>query len=494
VAPTRRLVIPLLVTAVVIAGIWGTIMARDVHPRLGLDLRGGTSVIFQPIPVPGDTVTGEKLNQTVDIIRARVNGQGVAESEVSLEGGNIVVSIPDVRDPDQVIKAVGTTAQLRMRPVLESVPASDPRYKQGDYAKVDCTKPAPADNPAKDAILCAKEPGQAAPTADSTKLKLGPAGLQGRDIDGASAQVQTNGQGISTGGWVTQLQFSGAGEKKFTKLTGDLAKVPYGDPKRELAITLDGVVISHPPIAEDVQPGVGITGNTSVITGQSEQEAKTLAPLIDAGALPLSLSVLTRNTVSATLGEDSLRAGLIAGIAGLAIVLLYLISFYRGLGMVVAAGLLATIAIDVGVILLMGDLIGFTLTLAGIAGLIVAIGISADSYIIFFERIKDELREGRTVRAAVDRGWQQSFRTLIAADTISFAAAVVLYALAIGPVRGFAFTLGVATIIDVFKAWFFARPTVTLLARTDLLRSSRLFGLRAATGLPAGTGPEGAKA
>jgi preprotein translocase subunit SecD len=492
VAPTRRLVLPLLVVALVIAAIWGTILVRDIKPRLGLDLRGGTSVIFQPIPVPGDTVTKEKLDQTVDIIRTRVNGQGVAESEVAVEGDNIVVSIPDVRDPDQVIKAVGTTAQLRMRPVLEAVAPTDPQYKQGAYGKVDCTKAPPNDDPAKEVILCAKEPGQLAPDANALKLKLGPAALQGRDIDGASAEVQTTGQGVATGQWETVLDFSGEGGRKFATLTGELAKFPQEDPKRQLGITLDGVVISHPPMADSVQAGVGITGGTGSITGQTQQEAKTLAPLVDAGALPLSLDVLTRNTVSATLGADSLRAGLIAGAVGLGIVLLYLLFFYRGLGMVVAAGLLATIAIDIGIILLMGDLIGFTLTLAGIAGLIVSIGISADSYIIFFERVKDELREGRTVRAAVDRGWQQSFRTLIAADTISLAAAVILYILAIGPVRGFAFTLGVATIIDVFKAWFFARPSVTLLARTDLLRSSRLFGLRAAVGMPAGA--EGAKA
>jgi preprotein translocase subunit SecD len=476
VARNRRLIIPLLVVFVSVAAIWGVILLRDIKPRLGLDLRGGTSVTFKPNPAPGTSVTAAKLETTVDIIRNRVNSQGVSEAEVNVEGGNIVVALPDVRDPDQVIKAVGTTAELRFRPVLESVPPSDPKYKQGAFAKVDCAKPQSAtDDPNTEVVMCVRDPGQPAPTADALKLRLGKVALGGTDIAAARAELdQSGGQGITTNQWVTALEMSGAGGKKFAKLTGDLARNPQGDAKREIAVTLDGVVINHPPVAEDVQAGVGIAGGRAQISGQSEQEAKTLAPLISAGALPFSLEVINRDTVSATLGADSLHAGLVAGGLGLAVVFLYVLFFYRILGLVIWGGLAIAAALNVGVVLLMGELIGFTLTLAGIAGLIVAVGISADSYVVFFERIKDEVREGKTIRTAVDRGWERSFHTLVSANTVSFLAAIVLYVLAIGAVRGFAFTLGLATFVDFFAAWFFGRPVVALLARAGLLTAGRM--------------------
>jgi preprotein translocase subunit SecD len=202
--------------------------------------------------------------------------------------------------------------------------------------------------------------------------------------------------------------------------------------------------------------------------------------LIATGALPLTLQNIDQNTVSATLGSDSLRAGLIAGILGLAATFVYVLLFYRGLGLVIWGGLAIAAALNVGIVLLMGKLIGFTLTLAGIAGLIVAIGISADSYVVFFERLKDEVREGRTLRTSVDRGWARSFHTLVSANTVSFAAAVVLYIFAIGPVRGFAFTLGLATLIDFFAAWCYGRPAVSLLTRTRLFQEGRFVGIRAA--------------
>ncbi len=242
------------------------------------------------------------------------------------------------------------------------------------------------------------------------------------------------------------------------------------------------MVINHPPVAQDstISCGHGISGGNAVIQGQTQAEAEFLAPLISTGALPLTLENIDQNTVSATLGADSLHAGLIAGILGLAATFVYVLLFYRGLGLVIWGGLLVAAALNVGIVLLMGKLIGFTLTLAGIAGLIVAIGISADSYVVFFERLKDEVREGRTLRTSVDRGWARSFHTLVSANTVSFAAAVVLYLFAIGPVRGFAFTLGLATLIDFFAAWCYGRPAVSLLTRTRLFQEGRFVGIRAA--------------
>jgi preprotein translocase subunit SecD len=238
-------------------------------------------------------------------------------------------------------------------------------------------------------------------------------------------------------------------------------------------------VINHPPVASDVQCHQGISP-PGVITGQTQAEAESLAPLISSGALPLKLDVQSRTTVSATLGADSLRAGLIGGILGIALVFLYVLLYYRGLGVVIWVGLAVAAALNVGIVILMGKWIGFTLTLAGIAGLIVAIGISADTYVVFFERLKDEVRDGKTLRSSVDRGWQRSFHTLVSANTVSFLAALLLYWLAIGPVRGFAFTLGLATLIDFFAAWFFARPAVSLLTRLRLFQEGRFVGIRAA--------------
>lgn len=481
----RRLIVPLVAVLVVAAGVWGAIAAFNIKPRLGLDLRGGTSVTFKPHNPNGGSPTKEQIDTTLDIIRNRVNSKGVAESEVTNEGGNIVVAIPDVQNSDEVIRAVGTTAQLQFRPVLAEVPASDPKYKQPPFNKVDCGKPDTwigTDKPKEQTVLCVAESGQQRPSANATKLQMGPVQLGGTDITGANAQIETATNGVSTGNWQTQLTFSGNGNTAFEKLTGAAACNPSGDPKRQIAITLDSVVINHPPVAEDsnISCNHGITGGSAVINGQTQSEAEFLAPLIATGALPLTLQNIDQNTVSATLGSDSLRAGLIAGIIGLAATFVYVVLFYRGLGLVIWGGLALAAALNVGIVLLMGKLIGFTLTLAGIAGLIVAIGISADSYVVFFERLKDEVREGRTLRTSVERGWARSFHTLVSANTVSFAAAVVLYIFAIGPVRGFAFTLGLATLIDFFAAWCYGRPAVSLLTRTRLFQEGRFVGIRAA--------------
>ena len=481
----RRYVIPLLVVFTLVGVVWAVIAVQGLEPRLGLDLRGGSSVTFVPTNPRGGEPTQEQLDTTVDIIRNRVNSKGVAESEVNLEGGNIVVSIPDVPNPDEVIDAVGTTAQLQFRPVNQIVGPSEPAYKQDPFKAVDCTKPdtyADTDDPDKEVVLCARnEAGQLQPDANSPKLLLGKVALGGTDISSARPQLATTGQGgVTTGQWETSLNFSGRGGDRFQDLTGKAACNPDGDPKRNIAITLDAVVINYPPVASDVQCNKGISGGSAVITGQTQAEAENLAPLISSGALPLKLDPQSRTTVSATLGADSLHAGLIGGAVGLGLVFLYVLLYYRGLGLVIWVGLAIAAALNVGIVILMGELIGFTLTLAGIAGLIVAVGISADTYVVFFERLKDEVRDGKTLRTSVDRGWQRSFHTLVSANTVSFFAAVILYLLAIGPVRGFAFTLGLATLIDFFAAWFFARPAVSLLTRLRLFQEGRFVGIRAA--------------
>jgi preprotein translocase subunit SecD len=483
---TRRYVIPLLVVFALVGVIWGVIAVQGLEPRLGLDLRGGSSVTFVPTNPRGGNPTSEQLNTTVDIIRNRVNSKGVAESEVNLEGGNIVVSIPDVPNPDDVIQTVGTTAQLQFRPVKEVVAPNDPKYKQAPFKAVDCTSLetyAKKDNPdADNVVLCTRQAGQLRPDANSAKLLMGKVALGGTDIASARPQLATTGQGgVTTGQWETQLSFNGRGGDRFRDLTGAAAcNNDPNDPKRQIAITLDAVVINHPPVASDVQCHQGISGGLAVITGQTQAEAENLAPLISSGALPLKLDPQNRTTVSATLGADSLHAGLVAGAIGIGLVFLYVLLYYRGLGLVIWVGLAIAAALNFGIVIVMGKLMGFTLTLAGIAGLIVAVGISADTYVVFFERLKDEVRDGKTLRTSVDRGWQRSFHTLVSANAVSFAAALVLYLLAIGPVKGFAFTLGLATVIDFFAAWFFARPAVSLLTRTRLFQEGRFVGIRAA--------------
>ena len=481
---TRRLIVPLVALLVVVVGIWGAIMAFNIKPRLGLDLRGGTSVTFRPHNPNGGQPTKQQIDTTIDIIRSRVNSKGVAESEVSSEGGNIVVSIPDVRNSDDVIRAVGTTAQLQFRPVLAAATANDPKYKQAPFNAVDCAKQGTwlgKDKPNAPTVLCVSQSGQQSPDANATKLQMGPVALGGTDITGAHAELQTTGgqNSVATGQWQTRLDVTSAGDRKFKELTGKAACAQENDPRRQIAIILDSVVINDPPVASDVVCNQGITGGGAIV-GQSEAEAKFLAPLIATGALPLTLENIDQNTVSATLGADSLRAGLIAGALGLILTFVYVLLYYRGLGLVICGGLVIAAALNVGVVLLMGKTIGFTLTLAGIAGLIVAIGISADSYVVFFERLKDEVRDGRTLRTSVDRGWDRSFHTLVSANTVSFAAAVVLYLLAIGPVRGFAFTLGLATLVDFIAVWCYGRPAVSLLTRTRLFQEGRFVGIRAA--------------
>ena len=369
--------------------------------------------------------------------------------------------------------------------MIEIIGPSDPKYTQDPFKAVDCAKPETytgKDDPEKEVVLCARnEAGQLRPDANSPKLRMGPVALGGTDISSARPQLATTGQGgVTTGQWETQLNFSGRGGDRFQDLTGKAACNPDGDPKRNIAITLDAVVINYPPVASDVQCNQGISGGSAVITGQTQGEAENLAPLISSGALPLKLDPQSRTTVSATLGADSLQAGLIGGAVGLGLVFLYVLVYYRGLGLVIWVGLAIAGALNVGIVILMGELIGFTLTLAGIAGLIVAVGISADTYVVFFERLKDEVRDGKSLRTSVDRGWQRSFHTLVSANAVSFFAAVILYVLAIGPVRGFAFTLGLATLIDFFAAWFFARPAVSLLTRLRLFQEGRFVGIRAA--------------
>ncbi len=345
---------------------------------------------------------------------------------------------------------------------------------QQQFLQLDCSNPekvrqqlrtSGADNPKKPLVTCSDDGVE--------KFILGPAEVEGSDVSTASANLATNNQGVSTGGWVVNLKFNGDGRKKFADVTRRLYS-EQGDLNR-FAIVLDGLSVSAPTTNAVIPNGQAeISGNFT------QDEASDLANVLKFGALPLTFDPGEVQEVSATLGGEQLHAGLIAGVIGLSLVVMYLLVYYRGLGLVAVASLMVAAIITYGMVVLLGWQLGFRLSLAGIAGLIVAIGITADSFVVYFERIRDEVRDGRTLRVAVETGWQRARRTILAADFVSFLAAVVLYLLSVGSVRGFAFTLGLTTLIDVAVVFLFTKPLVTMLARTKFFgQGHRLSGLSA---------------
>jgi len=443
--------------------------------KLGLDLQGGTSVTLQPRIGAGDSgkVTSEAIDQAVAIIRQRVNSLGVAESEVSAQGTGvnrqIVISVPG-ETGRRIVDLVGQTAELRFRPVLvegSAAPTASTDTSTSTaganaeaiaaYSALDCTiaenrQGGGGDNP--DAILVGCD------RAGVSKYILGPAEVLGRQVTKASALIDPT----TASGWYVTLDFNGEGTTKFGAMTTRLTALP--SPQNQAAIVLDGLVYSAPRINEAINTG------TAQITGSfSQEDATDLANVLKYGALPLAFDRGEVQQISPTLGADQLQAGLLAGLLGLLLVVLYSLLYYKGLGIVSVGSLLVAGAIAMLAFLLLGEWIGFTLTLAGIAGAIVSIGITADSFIVYFERIRDEVREGRPLKSAVETGWTRARRTVIVADAVSLIAATLLYFFAVGGVRGFAFTLGLTTIIDLIVVFFFTKPFITLLARSNFFAS-----------------------
>ena len=451
--------------------------------RLGLDLRGGTSVTLQPRIGVGETgkVTSEAIDQAVSIIRQRVNSLGVAESEVASQGSGtnrqIVISVPG-ESGRRVIELVGQTAELRFRQVLAETsgvpttatdaaatpPAGISPELNALYAALDCTIPenrqGTGSDVATDVILACSNDGGA-------KYILAGAEVLGRQVSKATAAVDP-----TTGGnWFVSLTFDGEGTKAFGDQTARVVSLTA--PQNQVAIVLDGLVVSAPRINE------AIRGGSAQITGNFTQlEAQDLANVLKYGSLPLAFDRGEVQQVSPTLGADQLSAGLLAGGLGLGLVLLYSVLYYRGLGLVTVGSLTVAAGMIYLLVLLLGEWIGFTLTLAGIAGIIVAIGITADSFIVYFERIRDELREGKSLRSAVETGWIRARRTIVVADSVSIIAAVLLYFLAVGGVRGFAFTLGLTTLVDLLVIFAFTKPMMTILSKWKFYASGHpLSGL-----------------
>ncbi|MGI5256725.1 protein translocase subunit SecD [Streptomyces angustmyceticus] len=298
-----------------------------------------------------------------------------------------------------------------------------------------------------DPVVACKEDG-------AQKYVLGPVAVEGTDVSSAKAVFDSQ-QGQ---GWIVQMDFTSEGGKKFGDITGKLAtKTP---PQNQFGIVLDGAVVSSPSVDKAI-----MGGGATISGGFTQQSAEDLGNMLSYGALPLSFKIDDETTVTAALGGEQLHAGLIAGAIGLALVIIYLVAYYRGLALVALASLGVSAILTYTIMTLLGPAIGFALNLPAVCGAIVAIGITADSFIVYFERIRDEIREGRTLRPAVERGWPRARRTILVSDFVSFLAAAVLFIVTVGKVQGFAFTLGLTTVLDVVVVFLFTKPLMTLLAR-----------------------------
>jgi preprotein translocase subunit SecD len=509
------LIVALLYTLVFVTG------DHQASPKLGIDLQGGTRVTLTARTESGQAPSRDALGQARQIIETRVNGRGVSGAEVVLEGSQIVITVPG--EGGEQAKTLGQTAKLYFREVLgQPIPVTPPSQQPLD-ASAACTtykksldtynadlaanrpptvetatlitegkacrqNPALApsqdgtapDQAARQAAVATLDcsPGRQDPLVgnDDPRLPLvacdgreplayvlSPSFLDGTQISDASAQLATQGAG-----YAVTLDFHGEGGR----IWGDYTTRNVG---KQAAFVLDTEVVSAPTIQEPIVGGsTRINGGSG---GFKQTEAKDLANVLKYGSLPLSFESSQAETVSATLGLASLRAGLIAGGIGLALVFAYCLFYYRLLGLLTILSLVLSGVIVFAILVLLGRWIGFTLDIAGVAGFIIAIGITADSFIIFFERVKDEVRDGRSFRSAVPRAWPRARRTILSADAVSFLASAVLYVLAVGQVKGFAFTLGMSTVLDLIVVFLVTHPLVVLAAQSKAWSHPRWSGL-----------------
>ncbi|PWH05887.1 protein translocase subunit SecD [Brachybacterium endophyticum] len=521
------LLLIVVLTAVVVGGVWKG--GWQASPKLALDLEGGTQIILQAKTTDGSPIDDDSMDQAREIISQRVNAMGVAETEISVQGGsNIVVDVPGTLDQN-TRDALGQTAALSFRPVLgtldpsgsggsasdkggddpsqetftgsvtlddplapnstsEATGSSDgsdggkgsgggedasglPASWSEDWNTTTLQKQAQAvdcsDSKAQQEVVSSADnskPVVACSNDGSAKYVLGPEALPGTAVKNASVGSDTNSSGQSTGGYLVNMQFTPEGNKTFGTMTNAL----YGKKGAtdSFAIVLDGQVISAPYVQTPSSSGASISGNFDQDTAQQ------LADQLKFGALPLQFDIQSEQQISATLGGDQLEKGLIAGIIGLVLVVAYAALQYRVLSIVTTSSLVVTGILSYLTLTVLSHIpeIGYRLSLAGVTGLIVAIAFTADSFIVYFERVRDEIREGRGVVSAVDHGWDRAKRTILASDAVNLIAAVVLYVLSTGSVRGFAFTLGLTTIMDLVVVFLFTHPLLQSLVRT------RFFG------------------
>jgi len=477
--------------------VWGVASGQtgaSFAPELALDLQGGTQIILTPTVADGDQASTEQLNQAVTIIRQRIDGSGVGEAQVTVQGNqNIVVAIPGTPDAT-TLQLIRASALLEFRPVIAQA-TSAPLAEDAVVQDLDTLSNDPASTPVNpsdpawaterviaefeqlDCLNPFRQPGQvddptrALVTCDESylfKYILGPVEVQGASISDASAGTVTTQTGASTNTWAVNLEFNAEGTEAFGQVTARLFGQP--SPADQFAITLDGLVITAP------STNAVITNGQAQITGSFTQDSATvLSDQLKYGALPIGFEVQSQENISATLGSESLRSGLLAGLIGLIVVVIYMAFQYRGLATVVLGSLVVAALLVYLAIAFLSWRQGYRLSLAGVAGLIVAIGITSDSFIVYFERIRDELRDGRSLEAAVEAGWGRALRTILISGAVSFTAAVVLYLLTSSSVRGFAFTLGLITLIDILIVTMFTHPLVQLLARNKFFASGHKY-------------------
>jgi len=481
-------------------------------PQLALDLQGGTSIILQPNLINGSAVEDGTLEQAVAIIRQRVDATGVSEAQITTQGTGaaavIVVSIPGKPD-DNTLKLIEASALLEFRPVLaesaatntavggsgsatsspSAAPTSAPlatsgakptdasdmnwidKATQSKFDALSCRKsatsivadfraPGQVDDATKPLVTCNRD--------GTIKFVLGPVELSGTDIADATAGTTTTSTGASTNEWAVNLNFKPEGATKFGKITQRL--YPLTSPRNQFAVTLDGYVITAP------QTNAVISNGSAQITGGfTSVDSKALSNQLKYGSLPIGFTVQSQENISATLGSAQLANGLLAGAIGLLLVIIYSLFQYRGLAAITIGSLAMAALITYLMICILSWRQGFRLSLSGVAGLIVAIGITADSFIVYFERVRDEIREGKPLSAAVQSGWKRAWRTILVSDGVSLLAAVTLYVLTVGNVRGFAFTLGLTTIIDLAVVVLFTHPMLEVLATWKFFQSGHKF-------------------
>jgi preprotein translocase subunit SecD len=490
----RPLLFSLIGIVLLATGLFGGNLLAGNTPSLGLDLQGGASVTM----TPKGTYEPDALTVAVDIIRQRVDSIGVAEPEIIRQGDTVVVNLPGVKDQQQALELVGRTGAVEMRPVIKmaenpentttTVAGSTTTTIKGDD-KTSTTLPQPTGGLGSSRHVAAETTTTTTvPTDPVTGLEEGQTVLPGRK-DGliyllgpaeATGEVFSNDSAaeVSNGAWVVVAQLKGGaeGEDQWNALAGKCYAGGADCPTKQIAIILDGEVISAPVVqAPSFDNSVQISGSFT------EKEANELARVLQFGAVPVQFDIPTVQTVSATLGKDSLRAAIISGLIGVLLVLIFLLLYYRVLALVVVGGLTVSGLLMWSVISWLSKTNGLALTLSGVAGIIVSIGVTVDSYVVFFEKIKDDVQSGRSLRNSAARGFESAWRTILAADTVSFIGALILWWLTVGSVRGFAFFLGLSTLIDIVVSYFFTRPTVLLLARTKFMNKGRVLGVAPST-------------
>ena len=527
---TRRLVISITGLLLLVASAFaGNLTAGNV-PALGLDLQGGVAVTQEPV---GEYNT-ESLDIAVERIRERVDSLGVAEPEIIRQGDAIVVNLPGVDSQDEAIRLVQVTGAVLLRPVLAAVPVAP----EQDGATTTSTT---ADSPASSTtVVPAGEIGtstettapnglpRALPTSvtgiaenvvtdqTSTSLAIAEATTESSvpgDVDLSNAGVSELGDPNDPNATVVVENTDGSelyqlgpafatGEVFNSDALADIIQGSWGVrvslksgpdgaqlwnvgaaqcfsrsavcPSGRMAIVLDGVVQSAPSVNQpSFSGGVDITG------AFTESEARDLARVLKSGALPVRLEVQAVQLVSPTLGDDSLNAAIVSGLVGIGLVLLFMLLYYRLLALVVMLGIIVSGLIQWNVISLLSQTNGLALSLAGIAGIIVSVGITVDSYVVFFEKLKDEAKSGRTLRGSAERSFRSAWRTILTADVASLIGALTLWYLTVGSVRGFAFFLALSTLCDLIVSWFFLRPAFVLVARTERFGSKRFYKARA---------------